>query len=109
MANRAHAHARDHVRRGGAGPSIDLPISGPDHRRTAMSIPSLVRSFVVVVSAVSGLSACAGLHLASGDQSIDAPATVTATAVSNTQISVAWSAVPGAFKYFVFDKKTADA
>ena len=48
-----------------------------------MSIPSLMRSVVVVVSALSGLSACAGLHLSSTDQNIDAPANVTATAVSN--------------------------
>jgi len=72
-----------------------------------MSIKSLMRPFVVV-SALSGLSACAGLHLSSSDQSIDAPANVTATAVSNTQISVSWSAVPGAFKYFVFDKLSSD-
>ena len=31
-----------------------------------------------------------------------APDTVTATAVTDTQISVSWTAVPGAAKYFVF-------
>ncbi|HEX3478031.1 MAG TPA: fibronectin type III domain-containing protein [Kofleriaceae bacterium] len=67
-----------------------------------------MRSFVVVAGVLSGLSACAGLHLSSTDQSIDAPANVTATAVSDTQISVSWSAVPGAFKYFVFDKLSSD-
>lgn len=74
-----------------------------------MSIKSLMRSFVVVAGALSGLSACAGLHLSSGEQDIDAPTNVTATAVSDTQISVSWNAVPGAFKYFVFDKRSADA
>lgn len=73
-----------------------------------MSIKSPMRS-CVIVTALSGLSACAGLHLSSSEQDIDAPANVTATAVSDTQISVSWSAVPGAFKYFVFDKKSADA
>lgn len=74
-----------------------------------MSIKSLIRSLVVVVSALSGLSACAGLHLSSSDQNIDAPATVTATAVSDTRISVSWSAVPDAFKYYVFQKSPTDA
>ncbi len=72
-----------------------------------MSIQSLMRSFVVV-SAFSGLSACAGLDLSSTGQDIDAPATVTATPITDTEISVSWTAVPGAFAYFVLDKKSTD-
>jgi fibronectin type 3 domain-containing protein len=73
-----------------------------------MSIKSLMRPFVVV-SALSGLSACAGLHLSSTDQSIDTPANVTATAVSDTRIEVSWTAAPGAFKYFVLQKAPTDS
>jgi fibronectin type 3 domain-containing protein len=73
-----------------------------------MSIKSLVRSFVVVVTALSGLNACAGLHLSSTEQDINAPSTVTATAVSDTRISVSWTAVPGALSYLVFDKLSTD-
>ncbi len=72
-----------------------------------MSIKSLMRSAVVVI-ALSGLSACAGLHLSSTDQNIDAPASVTATAVTDTRISVSWTAVPGALAYFVLDKLSTD-
>ncbi|HEX8110755.1 MAG TPA: fibronectin type III domain-containing protein [Kofleriaceae bacterium] len=62
----------------------------------------------VVVSALSGLSACAGLDLSSTEQNIDAPANVTATPLTDTQISVSWTAVPGALAYFVLDKKSTD-
>jgi fibronectin type 3 domain-containing protein len=74
-----------------------------------MSIKSLMRSVVVVVSALSGLSACAGLQLSSSDQSIEAPAAVLAAPVSDTKISVSWTAVSDAFKYYVFQKSPADA
>lgn len=70
-----------------------------------MSIKSLMRS-AAVVSALSGLSACAGLPLSSTEQDIDAPATVTATPLTDTQISVSWTAVPGAFAYFLLDKQS---
>ena len=73
-----------------------------------MSMKSIMRSFVVV-GVSSWLGACAGLSLSSTEQHIDPPTTVTATAVSDTQISVSWTAVPGAFKYFVFQKSPSDA
>ncbi len=69
---------------------------------------SLVRSFVVV-GTLSGLSACAGLTLSSTEQNIAPPDTVSATAVSDTRIEVSWTAVPGAFKYFVLQKSPTDA
>ncbi|HEX2686605.1 MAG TPA: fibronectin type III domain-containing protein [Kofleriaceae bacterium] len=62
----------------------------------------------VVVSALSGLSACAELHLSSTGQDIDAPANVTAKPVTDTEILVSWTAVPGAFAYFVLDKRSTD-
>ncbi|HET7501668.1 MAG TPA: LamG-like jellyroll fold domain-containing protein [Kofleriaceae bacterium] len=60
-----------------------------------------MRSYVVVAGALIGLNACAGLDLSETQQNISPPVTVTATAQSDTQILVSWSAVPGAFKYFV--------
>lgn len=66
-----------------------------------MSMKSIVRSFVVV-GVLSWLGACAGLNLSATEQDVNPPTTVTATAVTNTQISVSWTSVPGAFKYFVF-------
>ncbi|HEX3760850.1 MAG TPA: fibronectin type III domain-containing protein [Kofleriaceae bacterium] len=62
---------------------------------------SLIRLFVVV-GVCSGLSACGALNLSSGEQNAVAPDTVTATAVTDTEISVSWTSAPGAFKYFVF-------
>jgi fibronectin type 3 domain-containing protein len=52
----------------------------------AFNVPSSAQPFALVISG--------GLNRA--------PDTVTATAVTDTKISVSWSAVPGAFKYFVF-------
>jgi titin len=66
----------------------------------------LIRSFVVIAAGVLlGLSACAGLGLSNTEQDITPPPTVTATAVSDTHITVSWTAVPGAFKYFVFQSE----
>src|SRR5205823_3458717 len=36
---------------------------------------------------------------------LPAPTGVTATAVSDTKISVSWTAVPGAFKYFILQSQ----
>jgi fibronectin type 3 domain-containing protein len=52
----------------------------------AFNVPSSAQPFALVVSG--------GLNRA--------PDTVTATAVTDTRISVSWTSVPGAFKYFVF-------
>src|SRR5262249_13264362 len=52
----------------------------------AFNVPSSAQPFALVISGAVNR----------------APDTVTATAVTDTQISVSWSAVPGAFKYFVF-------
>jgi fibronectin type 3 domain-containing protein len=52
----------------------------------AFNVPSSAQPFALVISG--------GLNRA--------PDTVTATPVTDTQISVSWSAVPGAVKYFVF-------
>ena len=71
-----------------------------------MSIKISVQSFVVAVGLLVGLNACAGLDFSSTEQEIlPPPATVTATALTNTKIQVSWSAVPGAFKYFVFQSQ----
>jgi fibronectin type 3 domain-containing protein len=64
---------------------------------------SLMRSFIVVV-ALLGMSACAGFKLSATEQAIDPPPTVTATPVTDTQIAVSWTAVPDAFKYFIFQQ-----
>jgi fibronectin type 3 domain-containing protein len=55
----------------------------------AFNVPSSAQPFALVISG--------GVNRAAIP-----PTTVTATAVSNTQISVSWTAVPGAAKYFVF-------
>ncbi|HEX3765559.1 MAG TPA: S8 family serine peptidase [Kofleriaceae bacterium] len=52
----------------------------------AFNVPSSAQPFALVISG--------GINRA--------PDTVTATAVSDTQISVSWTSVPGAVKYFVF-------
>lgn len=62
---------------------------------------SLIRLFVVV-GVCSWLSACGELNLSSSEQNASAPDTVTATAVTDTEISVSWTHAPNAFKYFVF-------
>jgi hypothetical protein len=59
----------------------------------AFNVPSSAQSFALVVSG--------GINRA--------PDTVTATAVSNTRISVSWTSVPGAFKYFVFQSTAGGA
>ena len=52
----------------------------------AFNVPSSAQPFALVISGAVNR----------------APDPVTATAVTDTQISVSWSAVPGALKYFVF-------
>src|SRR5262245_39243841 len=74
-----------------------------------MSKPSRMGVFVVIVSALSGLSACAGLHLSSTAQDINPPQQVNVISVTDRQATVAWLAVPGAFKFYVFPKSPADA
>jgi fibronectin type 3 domain-containing protein len=69
-----------------------------------MSIIPSLRSFVVVIGALYGASACTvpePLASERSEQLIAPPTTVSATAVSDTRISVSWTSVPGAFKYFV--------
>lgn len=71
-----------------------------------MQARSLVQSFVVVIGMLSGLSGCLGLEPSDLENETEqfvlpAPTGVTATAVSDTKITVSWTAVPGAFKYFV--------
>jgi len=55
----------------------------------AFNVPSSAQPFALVIS--GGITSAPV-----------PPTTVTATAVSNTQISVSWTSVPGAVKYFVF-------
>jgi large repetitive protein len=71
---------------------------------------SLIRSFIVVVGMLSGLSACAGLEPSDNESDTEQfvlppPTGVTATALTDTRISVTWNPVPGAFKYFIFQSR----
>jgi fibronectin type 3 domain-containing protein len=75
-----------------------------------MSIKISPRSFFIAIGVAVGLNACAGLELSDNENEAEqfvlpAPTGVTATAVSDTKISVSWTAVPGAFKYFIFQSQ----
>src|SRR5690242_10124300 len=71
-----------------------------------MHTNSIIRSSVVVIGMLSGLSACLGVEPSDLESETEqfvlpAPTGVTATIVSDTKITVSWNAVPGAVKYFV--------
>lgn len=70
-----------------------------------MSIKSILAPWLLLGVIATGVVACTALsddEYSSSEQFIDAPAMVTATALSNTQITVSWSAVTDARKYYVY-------
>ncbi|NVB84006.1 MAG: hypothetical protein HOV81_36865 [Kofleriaceae bacterium] len=71
-----------------------------------MSIKSILAPWLVLGVIATGLSGCVDPggddEVSSSEQFIAAPTNVTATALSNSQISVSWSAVANTRKYYVY-------